>query len=208
MREVVDFETDGDQHEGGDQDKGQEEGITKETVNQNKMIVEAQNTFENLPTHIDSKKIPKAFQKAFNKLLECEHDGITYRYKELDFMDLLAHGQNPYSLELMRLAGGVPDRDPDKVLQLFESIPIERKLELAQTESIRKKNLLKDSIIEMSSEGVTLPINEEYINAMTPDVIEHLFKVITREGEGEAEAVARFHQVYGSKIGNPSVSNE
>ena len=208
MEKVIDFETDGTQEEGNDQGKEQDEGITKEVMDQNKMIVEAQNTFADVPSHIDSKKIPKAFQRAFNKILEHEYDGITYRYKELDFMDLLAHGQNPYSLELMRLAGGVPDRDPDKVMQTFESIPIERKLELAQTESIRRKNLLKDSLIDMSCDGATLPIDVQIINAMTPDIIEELFKVITREGEGEAEAVARFHQVYGSKIGNTDLSDE
>ena len=91
--------------------------ITDEVLSQNRNIIEARNTFKDLPTHIEAKKIPDAFSNAFNKILEVEHEGITYRYKELNFMELLAHGQNPYSLELTRLAAQNPDKEQEDLLK-------------------------------------------------------------------------------------------
>lgn len=167
---------------------------------QNRLIVESQHTMKGLPSYIEAKKIPSVFSKAFNKILECVCEGITYRYKELNFMELLAHGQNPYSLELTRLASERQDDNTDDILEDFELLPIEKKLELASVEDMRRKNLLTDSLVDMRVGDEVLEITAEIVNAMTQDTIESLFKVLTREGEAETEAVERFHREYGKEF--------
>ena len=181
--------------------------VTSDILDQNKAIIQTQSAFQDLPTHIEAKNIPDAFAKAFNKILEFEYDGITYRYKELNFMELLAHGQNPYSLELTRIANSDKDKDKDEILEDFERLPIEQKLDLQITEDMRRKNLLNDSLVDMRVGEEVLKIDSKIINSMTQEVRDHLFGVITREGAAETEAIDRFHQLHGSKFGDSDLSD-
>ena len=172
--------------------------ITEDILGMNNSLIE--DNKKPGTTHIDAKKIPEKFRRAFNKILECEYDGFTYRYKELNFMELLVHGQNPYNIELLRLAGENPEADQDELLKMLEQNPLEKILQLHQLASIRKINILKDSIVEMECDGETWSPPPEYIEAMSPDQVDFLFNKVTREGEADAEAVARFHRQYGSQL--------
>lgn len=176
-----------------------------EFQDQNKSIIEAQNTFGDISSYIDAKKVPDAFSRAFNKILEHEYDGITYRYKDLTFMELLSHGQNPFTVELTRLVSEHPNDTDDQVLQRMEDMSVQDKFELAATETMRQKNILKDALIDMRVGDEVLEVTPEIVNAMTHEVFEHLFKVITREGEAETEALKRFLEVHRSKGGSSDI---
>ena len=75
-------------------------------------------------------------------------------------------------------------------------------MDLAITEDVRRKNLLNDSLIDMRVGEEILELEATIINSMTQETIDHLFKVITRQGAAETEAIDRFHKLYGSKSGD------
>ena len=184
------------------QETAENEGITPELLKNNRAVVEAQNTFKGLPSSIDNDKIPEAFRKAFNKNLETEHEGITYRYKDLDFMELLSYGQNPYSLELTRLAQENPDDSNEEILKKFNNLEFRDLLDIAITDDMRKKNLLKASLIDMRVGDEVLEITPEHINSMTVDLREYLYNVITKQREAEDQAVLRFHERFAPQVDN------
>lgn len=172
--------------------------IDQKLIDGNKAVIESRDRFKGLENYIDEGKVPAAFSDLFMTVKSFEYKERTFRYKELHFMELLQHGQSPYVLELAQIATKNPNKDRNEQLRIFEDIPFEKKVELELQEHKRRKNILLDSLVDVTQGGETLPFTEELINVMPPEMVNDIFLIVTREGAAETEAVTRFHTQFGS----------
>ena len=181
-----------------DTQQNKNEGIDQELIDGNSAVIDNRNKFKGLESYIDESKVPPAFSDLFMTIKSFEYMGKTFRYKELHFMELLQHGQSPYVLELAQIASKNPEKDKEQQLRIFEDLSFDRKVQLELQEHKRRKNILLESLVDVTQGGETLPLTDELINVMPPEMVNDLFRIVTREGAAETEAVTRFHTSFGS----------
>ena len=161
--------------------------------------------FANLPKYRDAKSIPSALASVFNKILEHERDSVTYRYRELSFMELLTLGTNPFMLEMLESIDGgeavdteqfvkeIQERDPDEVAQMTAEAKIHR------------DKVLLHSLVDIRAGDNVMEVDASVIATMQEPIRNGLYEVISGGATAETQAVGEFPENADSDTGGDDI---
>lgn len=159
------------------------------------------NPFAELPKYRDAKTIPPSLASVFNKILEHELDGVTYRYRETKFLELLSLGTNPFMVEMLETIGTDKDVDTEQfVKDITERDPEELAQMTAQAQVHRNKVLLH-SLIDIRVGDDVIEVDESVIASMQESIRDKLYGVISGGETAETKAVAEFPENIDSNSG-------
>ena len=150
--------------------------------------------FAGLPNARDAKTIPESLSAAFNKILEVKIDEITYRYRELSFIEQLSLGTNPFLTEALKIYNPGDDKlDEDEFVQnLLENKNEEELDKLTYQANLHRDKVLLESLVEMKSGNDIIAINAEVVAALKVELKDDLYSVILKEGTVEENTVRQF----------------
>ena len=149
--------------------------------------------FAGLPIARDAKTIPKSLSGAFNKFLEVQIDGITYRYRELSFIEQLSLGTNPFLSEALSIYNPDDNKldEEEFVKNLMNKDPDELD-KMTYQANLHRDKLLLESLVEMKADNDIIAITAEVIATLKVELKDQLYSIITKEGTAEEKAVHQF----------------
>ena len=163
------------------------------------------NPFQGMPTARDAKSIPPSLAAAFNKINEHAIDGITYRFREVSFLELLSLGTNPFLNDVVSSLGKDDELDTEQYVTSLTSRDPEELEKMVEDAKIHRDTVLLHSLEEMSAGDDKMEITAEVIATMKEDVKDALYSIISGEGTAETNAVRRFPEGDGQDAGGDGI---
>ena len=151
-----------------------------------------ENPFEGLSQYRDAQTIPKSLAGVFNKIIEHEHEGVTFRYRELSFMELLSLGTNPFMLEMLESMGSEEKIDTETMVRQLQERDPDELAEMTAEAKIHRDKVLLRSLVDIRAGEDVIEVDAGVIATMQESVRDALYDVISGGETAETEAVAEF----------------
>lgn len=150
------------------------------------------NPFADLPTYRDAKSIPPSLASVFNKIMEYEQDGVTYRYREISFLELLSLGTNPFMLEMLDTMGGDEEIDTKQMMEDLQNRDPDELMQMTAQAKIHRDKVLLRSLVDIRAGEDVIAVDASVIATMQDPIRDALYDVISGGETAETEAVAEF----------------